>query len=456
MFANSYALTNPMPYAGFMVVRFGVADSKEDAGYYAGWVMTAFMLGRFASSFYCGWLSDRISRKFVIRAGIVSCGVFQILFGAAPNYSTALAARALMGLFNGMSAVAKATIPELVPADEQQTAMGWLSAVWGLGLIVGPAAGGLLAGRSGFLLPNLLGAFLALAAFVAVEIYLPGHNRRSEPSDHKGKKIPAEALPVIIVYSVYSVLTMAFDETLPLWLLAPVDKGGAELEAEAIGAIMAVAAVGSTALQFAIFPFVSKRINPTRLFRTGCLCTGCLVTMPAAIAAARWNVRAAAPRFWGVLVASLILLRFSNNCSYTSLFVCTNNSAPAAVRGAVNGLSMSVASAFKAGGPLVGTMTFAWSLHNNHVGASFLFVATASLCAALAAVALCLLPAATYDQPPDELDVAFTKLLPMTVVKQPAEGDDDANPAPASAEDTIPSPRVSSHNVNAQPKRLIK
>jgi hypothetical protein len=37
MFANSVALTNPFPYAGFMVMRFGITSDPERTGYYAGY-----------------------------------------------------------------------------------------------------------------------------------------------------------------------------------------------------------------------------------------------------------------------------------------------------------------------------------------------------------------------------------------------------------------------------------
>ena len=99
MFANSYALMNPIPYAPFMVLDFGVVDTKEDTGFWAGLIMSSFQLGRFLSSFVCGRISDKISRKFVIRAGLISCLVFQLGFGLAPTYSFALLTRLLMVRF---------------------------------------------------------------------------------------------------------------------------------------------------------------------------------------------------------------------------------------------------------------------------------------------------------------------------------------------------------------------
>jgi len=130
MFANSYALMNPVPYAAFMVLDFGMVDAKEDTGFYAGLIMSSFMLGRFLSSFLCGRLADEISRKFVVRCGVLSCVVFQLGFGVAPTYSFALATRFLMGLFNGLVSAAKAMLPDLFPPEQQAAAMSLVTAMW--------------------------------------------------------------------------------------------------------------------------------------------------------------------------------------------------------------------------------------------------------------------------------------------------------------------------------------
>ena len=52
MFANSVALTNVFPYAGFLVMHYGLTEDETQVGYYAGWLMTSFMAGRLLSSFY--------------------------------------------------------------------------------------------------------------------------------------------------------------------------------------------------------------------------------------------------------------------------------------------------------------------------------------------------------------------------------------------------------------------
>lgn len=46
MLAHTFLFTVPLPYVGFMVVDFGVAESKDKAGYWTGWIASGFMIGQ--------------------------------------------------------------------------------------------------------------------------------------------------------------------------------------------------------------------------------------------------------------------------------------------------------------------------------------------------------------------------------------------------------------------------
>jgi hypothetical protein len=101
LFANSYSLSNPFPYVGFMVKYMGMTEDDKEVGFYAGYVMSAFMFGRALSSFAWGYIADTYGRKVVCMGGIVSCLVFAPAFGFATSFPAAMAARFCMGFFNG-------------------------------------------------------------------------------------------------------------------------------------------------------------------------------------------------------------------------------------------------------------------------------------------------------------------------------------------------------------------
>ena len=186
LFANAFAMSNPFPYAAFMVVHFGMTSDVDAAGYYSGIIMSSFMMGRLVSSFPLGVLSDWYGRRPVIELGLWSCLLFQILFGMAPTFSLACAARFLAGATNGIVGVSKAWLPDLVLPSQQGFAMSMVAGMWGIGQVAGPAAGGLLSGvgfaKLPYLLPNLVGAFVSAISLIAVRVVLPeGGGSRQRP-----------------------------------------------------------------------------------------------------------------------------------------------------------------------------------------------------------------------------------------------------------------------------------
>ena len=461
MFANSYALMNPVPYAAFMVLDFGLVDDKEDTGVYAGLIMTSFMIGRFLSSFVCGRLADKISRKFVIRVGLTSCLIFQLGFGLAPTYSFALASRLLMGLFNGLVSAAKAMLPDLFPPAEQATAMSLVTAMWNLGQIVGTAGGGLLAGfpkSHPYLTANLAGSILAAIALFGVELCLPGKQKpsasykevddlddedtkeeetlddeKATPLLQKKRKpmVPRESWIPIGIYSGFSLMTLVYDEAYPLWLLTSREDGGYAMHARDIGIVMSLTAVGGILLQIFAFPIIARMISATNLFRYGVAISAVLSVVPPVIVAGGFPKDVT----FVLLIAHNICFRFPVTAAYTSLFCCINNSAPATVRGTVNGTAMAMASLFKAAGPTIGGGLYSWSLNQGnsipwpfrHGRFVFVFSALLFLSASLAGG---IVMGPRYDSPVDQgphhpLASEGTATPPIVVPHNPDEDDED-------------------------------
>ena len=177
LLANAYAMANPFPYAPFLVVHLRMSDNVDSAGFWSGWIISSFMIGRLIASYPLGALSDTYGRRPVIELGLLSCIVFQLGFGLANDYFTACLMRFMMGATNGIIGVSKAWLPDLVPPQKQAFAMSMISGMWGVGSVLGPACGGLLSSRwpkeRPFLLPNLVGAILALVALILTRLYLP-------------------------------------------------------------------------------------------------------------------------------------------------------------------------------------------------------------------------------------------------------------------------------------------
>eukprot|EP00936_MAST-01D_sp_MAST-1D-sp1_P002168 g2168.t1 len=187
--ANSFALASVFPYAGFMVKNgFHMVEDDREVGFFAGFVMSSFMFGRTVTSCFLGQLSDRWGRLPVIYMGLFALIFFQLCFGFSTSFTMALTSRFCMGAFNGIIAVAKTMIAEIVPPEKAPGAMSGVAGTWGIGMILGTAMGGALAepadrfssisadsvlGQYPYALPNLVSAFIACIAIVAVRMHLP-------------------------------------------------------------------------------------------------------------------------------------------------------------------------------------------------------------------------------------------------------------------------------------------
>jgi FHS family glucose/mannose:H+ symporter-like MFS transporter len=101
------ALSVLMPLIG---AGFGLGTSVS------GRVFPATFSGFVVGVLLCGYLSDRLGRKWVLLLGIAAYGIGLALFGKAPTFELALIAAALIGAGSGaMETVASALAADLYP-----------------------------------------------------------------------------------------------------------------------------------------------------------------------------------------------------------------------------------------------------------------------------------------------------------------------------------------------------
>lgn len=67
-----------------------VSPRKLLPGFYAGYLSSALMVGRFCSSYFWGRFSDRYGRLPVFNIGLWAMVLMQIAFGLCTNYYWAM------------------------------------------------------------------------------------------------------------------------------------------------------------------------------------------------------------------------------------------------------------------------------------------------------------------------------------------------------------------------------
>lgn len=126
---------------------------------------SAYFAAQFVAGPYLGRWSDRFGRVPILIISQIGTALSFLMIALAPSAGVLFAARILDGITGGNIIVAQAYITDITPKKKRTEALGYIQAVFGLGFIIGPALGGILAAAYGPRLPYI---FAAIAAFLTV------------------------------------------------------------------------------------------------------------------------------------------------------------------------------------------------------------------------------------------------------------------------------------------------
>src|SRR6185503_19786013 len=93
-----------------------------------------------------GNLSDRYGRRPIILCSLLGFSIDYIFMALAPSYGWLFVGRIIAGLTGASFTTAAAYIADVSTEETRAKNFGLIGAAFGLGFVVGPALGGLLAG----------------------------------------------------------------------------------------------------------------------------------------------------------------------------------------------------------------------------------------------------------------------------------------------------------------------
>ena len=109
------------------------------------WVFSAYLLMNSVTVLIYGKLSDLFGRKPILSFGIIVFLLGSILCGFATSMQTLIIFRLIQGFGAGaVMSIATTIVGDIYTAEERAKIQGYLSSVWGISAITGPAVGGLL------------------------------------------------------------------------------------------------------------------------------------------------------------------------------------------------------------------------------------------------------------------------------------------------------------------------
>jgi DHA1 family tetracycline resistance protein-like MFS transporter len=119
-----------------------------------------------------GSLSDKFGRKPLLVISLAGTTAGFLVFAFAPSIEFLFLSRAIDGIFGGVYPITRAVIGDIVPIKHRSKEMANMGVVHIVASMGGPAAGGILAERTGMLLaPGLLAAALAISSLVITAIF---------------------------------------------------------------------------------------------------------------------------------------------------------------------------------------------------------------------------------------------------------------------------------------------
>ncbi|MGI4833733.1 MAG: TCR/Tet family MFS transporter [Janthinobacterium lividum] len=156
-------------------------EGVSRASQYAGWLSFAYAGAQFFFAPVIGGLSDRFGRRPVLLASLLGLGCDYVFLALAPTIAWLFVGRVLAGITGASFTTATAYIADVSPPEKRAQNFGLVGAAFGLGFIIGPVLGGLVA-HWGPRVPFVVAAALSLLNFtyglLVVPESLPAAQRR--------------------------------------------------------------------------------------------------------------------------------------------------------------------------------------------------------------------------------------------------------------------------------------
>jgi len=259
-----------IPLLPFYAERFGASPQLVTL------LLAIFSLMSMLAAPLWGRLSDRIGRRPVLMTSMAAAVLAYLWLGFAGELWMLFAARAFAGICAGNIAAAQAYIADVTPPEKRARGMGMIGAAFGLGFIIGPALGGIVAGddlaTADLTTPGLIAAGLSAVAFFGVVLLLP----ESLPAAVKARRARSRIAALYSAFgrpvlgrllAVFFLVILAFagmEATFALWAMREYGWGPAQ-----IGYVFTYVGLLSAVMQGGLIGPLTRRFGEERLMQSG-------------------------------------------------------------------------------------------------------------------------------------------------------------------------------------------
>lgn len=266
--------------------------SVNEAAVYGGWLAFVYAAMQFVCAPVLGNLSDRYGRRIVLLLAVGALGLDYVVMGLAPTVGWLFLGRLIAGVAGASFTPAYACVADISPPEKRAQNFGLIGGAFGVGFILGPAAGGLLGGL-GPRAPFFAAAALSLANFVYGYFMLPETlapaNRRAfdlKRANPLGTLLQARRHPMVLGLLGALFLWMVGHQVMPAtWGFYTKFRFG--WSEAMIGASLAMAGVIMATSQASVTRVLVPRLGERRLAMIG-IAVACVGYLGYATATAGW------------------------------------------------------------------------------------------------------------------------------------------------------------------------
>ena len=377
-----------LPVLAFYVERLALADgaSRRVIVMHVTLLTGVYALMQLVFAPVWGRWSDRIGRRPLILLGIAGYVVAQVMFGLSRSLWLLYASRIVGGILSSATLPAAAAyVVDMTTKDERSRGMAWLGTATSLGVVVGPALGGLLSRRDwhltgsawhlkvdGFSTPFFVAAILGLLTLFAALRWLPESLPATSGPDALAVNAPTgrpmtwrtlvRTLAPLLLLSFAGQLALAmFEGTFSLFAQARFNYGPAD-----VGYVFVVCGLVMTVLQTGVVGFLAGKVNEMTQIGTGFAAMGAGIAL---LATAQTRI---------LVLAFVALLSSGMAFIAPNLSALVSTRAGARRAGASLGIQGSANSLAQAVGPLLGGVLFLWQQTVPYLAGGTLLVALAA------------------------------------------------------------------------------
>jgi DHA1 family tetracycline resistance protein-like MFS transporter len=298
-----------------------------------------------------GALSDRYGRRPVLLVCLLGSAVGYLVFGIGGALWILFAGRIIDGVTGGTISTIFAYFSDITPREQRTKYFGWVSAVSGAGVVIGPTLGGFLA-KFGYPVPMYFGAIITLLNVVYGFFFMPeslGKNNRLKEITFARLNPLTQLANVLSMKSLKRLLVSAFLLWIPNGSLQAVFSQFTidtfSWEPALIGLMFSIMGIQDIISQGFIMPKLLIKLSDAQIAILG---------MVSEILGYSLIAASALLSFYPLLIAGMFIFGFGDSIFGPSFNGMVSKSVDSSEQGRIQGGSQSIQSLARIIGPIIG------------------------------------------------------------------------------------------------------